>query len=576
MNTPTLLKLKVLVLAFLCCCNSAHAQDGQSVQWAGDPTDGTRVFPNTASYFNENYWRNFVVPGVQDDAVFNTDFFTEFDNPSSTEIYFGDFITRYISGARDVLNDAGTANPDRMIFQKGGWQLHQNGRADLSLELGITRPIVPNPGVIDPNSFLVNRGANVEIFGDASATTVNVGGGAEGSAGQLRLNGVTQSNFNVRDNIFVGGRGGEDGELAVEQSASLSGNALFLGGRGQGIANVSGQLSVSSAVLGGERGARGRLSLAGNTASLQSNFLTVGDSGQGDLLITAGAQGNVLLDACVGCLTGADGAATVQGLGSQLTGRRLFIGGASSEFVGGVPGQDVVGGAGELTVTQDGVVSVDELVNFETGRVNVSMRGSIVVDVFRNHGTLNLQSDDSLDVGIFENTGQIIGGGAVNFDTLEVNEGILVDDVAGNLVQNGGIVAPGNSPGLLSIDGDYTINDGLVEIEIGGLGASDQFDQISIFGNLAIAGGILDVTLIDGFSPTAGDEFQLFEASAISGEFSSLNLSEIGLGVEWNTSQLLSTGRLIAVSVPEPSSTVGLMVIACFATVLRRNRLLVS
>ena len=40
-------------------------------------------------------------------------------------------------------------------------------------------------------------------------------------------------------------------------------------------------------------------------------------------------------------------------------------------------------------------------------------------------------------------------------------------------VQNAGTVAPGNSPGLLTIDGLFTqTSTGLLQIEIGGTGAS--------------------------------------------------------------------------------------------------------
>jgi hypothetical protein len=54
-------------------------------------------------------------------------------------------------------------------------------------------------------------------------------------------------------------------------------------------------------------------------------------------------------------------------------------------------------------------------------------------------------------------------------------------------------------------------------------------------------GGTLAVSLINSFTPVAGQEFDILNWGTLSGTFSSNNLSTLS-GLTWNTSQLYSTG----------------------------------
>ena len=56
-------------------------------------------------------------------------------------------------------------------------------------------------------------------------------------------------------------------------------------------------------------------------------------------------------------------------------------------------------------------------------------------------------------------------------------------EIGGDVHNRGGIVAPGNSPGTLIIDGDYTQGaTGTLVIEIGGTLAGNEHDQVIISG----------------------------------------------------------------------------------------------
>ena len=96
-----------------------------------------------------------------------------------------------------------------------------------------------------------------------------------------------------------------------------------------------------------------------------------------------------------------------------------------------------------------------------------------------------------------------------------LGNGTLAVPQANRMVQNGGFIAPGLSPGTLTIQGNYeqTAN-GRLDIEVAGTGAG-QFDVLNVTGNATIGGG-LRLKFIDGFAPRQGD---LFEFLDIGGTF---------------------------------------------------------
>jgi len=98
--------------------------------------------------------------------------------------------------------------------------------------------------------------------------------------------------------------------------------------------------------------------------------------------------------------------------------------------------------------------------------------------------------------------------------------GVIVGSVANN-----GLLTPGNSPGTLNIIGNLRLNDtGTLLIEIAGVRPS-QFDQIIVGGD-AVLGGELQLALLNGFVPRAGQQFPfLISAGGISGSFDTVTSS---------------------------------------------------
>ena len=76
-----------------------------------------------------------------------------------------------------------------------------------------------------------------------------------------------------------------------------------------------------------------------------------------------------------------------------------------------------------------------------------------------------------------------------------------------------GTLAPGSSPGKLTLLGDFKQEaDGIVEIEIDGLTAETEYDVLNITGS-GTFNGTLEVIM--GFLPTVGDQFDVITAGNI-------------------------------------------------------------
>ncbi|MHB9067992.1 MAG: choice-of-anchor Q domain-containing protein [Pirellulaceae bacterium] len=123
-------------------------------------------------------------------------------------------------------------------------------------------------------------------------------------------------------------------------------------------------------------------------------------------------------------------------------------------------------------------------------------------------------------------------------ETLSGNQTIV-----GNVV-NRGVLSPGNSPGIITIDGDLVLDAsdsdiidddyvpsgsdtvGTIQIEIGGLNpgpgtspnTDDGHDQIRVTGNVFL-GGTCEIVLINNFQPEVGQTFDILTAADFTGKF---------------------------------------------------------
>lgn len=339
--------------------------------------------------------------------------------------------------------------------------------------------------------------------------------------------------------------------------------------------------------------------------ALTAPFVTVGETFTGEMGFMDVGQGGVIEALAMtvnpgGELTVSNGQVSLSDNLQVFERGIVFVG---STLGGDVPSVDI---SNSLTVGIPDVEGGDASLNISHGTVTttntfVLENGGILVD-----GTSSLLSTQNASIqggflgatmgGTIEITGdiQVNGGGKILVDNtstlttanISINSGVVEvsGTVDGNLIVNqDGILAPGESPGLLQVGTSSTpenleLSGGTLMLEIGGLtqatGIGDQsafYDHMDIFGDFAISGGTLDVDFFgSSYTPMAGDTFDFWDVGGTTtGFFSSVDLPSLNSGLTWDTSQLYSSGALSISAVPEPSS---LSLLVAFSLGLARAR----
>lgn len=472
-----------------------------------------------------------------------------------------------------------------------------------------TNGILPtgnDPAVIDVG---VATGT-VNLQGTGSLTVTGSGGlnansiqvaGAAGTQGQLILSGKGQ----VRSNgdFYVANGNGAVGNVSIAENASLTVNGEYtvIGRGGQGhVVQNGGTVNVKRLHVAESTGS------AGSTYTLHSGVLTtinkveVGRTELGtftqnggtvtinnDLYIANKQEGGGTPGGSTYKIT--DGTLTVPGLhtvvgrgddghfiqdGGTVNLKRLFV----SEF-GGSADSTYTMNAGTLTLSQRMEVGRSELGTFiQTGGVVNALAVEASPDDFSimigryGSGVYNLQGG-TLNVGVLRkgSSGQFnFTGGTLHAST-----------VAFDLIHDGGVLAPGNSVGMTTIQGNYQqMPDGILEIEINGFDQGDQglvgvagdkigYDWVNVSGSATVQGD-LQIVLLDGFRPQTGDTFDVLTAAG--------GITDNGLKLIWDDDLLLpaqywtheivsgeGTGQILQlqVGVPEPA-TAGLALAGVF------------
>jgi hypothetical protein len=175
------------------------------------------------------------------------------------------------------------------------------------------------------------------------------------------------------------------------------------------------------------------------------------------------------------------------------------------------------------TINGYGTIRTSGLTN-STGKLLSIGEGNLdVFGSFTNNGVVNIQTGRSAYFyGTVNGNGSFTGGGTAVF----LNS-----------------LSPGNSPATVTMSGSATLVGGTsLTMELAGTTPGTQYDQLQVGGALSI-GGILSVSLLNGFMPTVGSSFDLLDWGTLSGTFSSLSLPTLATG-QWDMSQLYTTGVL--------------------------------
>lgn len=136
----------------------------------------------------------------------------------------------------------------------------------------------------------------------------------------------------------------------------------------------------------------------------------------------------------------------------------------------------------------------------------------------QNSGTIENSGTIDSQYGTFLNQGTLTGTGTFR----------------GNLLNDSGTVAPGSSPGTMTIEGNFTLaGSGILDIEIGGFTAG-TFDLLGITGTAYLSGGTIDFSFLSGYdiaseiSPGKSMMLQFLYAGNINSLSSGINFDFLG------------------------------------------------
>jgi hypothetical protein len=201
--------------------------------------------------------------------------------------------------------------------------------------------------------------------------------------------------------------------------------------------------------------------------------------------------------------------------GTYILDGELVIPGA----VTGFGGNWQMGASGLLTA---GGVDATTTIDHNAANSTITVDNTLILSQnFTNNGTINVATG-SLTVSGGKSFTQAAGtlklstpGAGVTFTgPATIAGGTLqgVGQVDGSVVNSGGTVAPGNSPGTLTINGDFTQNGtGLFSEEIDGP-AAGQFDKLVVTGT-ATLGGTLVIASTNGYQAPDTQQFQIVDAA---------------------------------------------------------------
>ena len=468
-------------------------------------------------------------------------------NPMGRSVAVGDLAairaTSSTTNTQDEVSGTVTLNGQGLLVPSGGVQMNLSGPV-----AGSGRLVHSGSGT----TVLLNSGNNWLGGTTISNGTLSVGNGiVNGSlpATPAPINNYGTLMFNVATNSTVTplweitGPGGlakrGDGILALTVSNSFSGpvntgtGTPLAGGIIQFLNHAAfGDPSVSKTVSV----IRAEVQLSGvaqipPTVYLQTSSMSNSTYPGIGLVALRNVAGNTTISNTVELIGGAGSSEYSSDAGLLTLAGPIFLGNTSSRSAifsglgnGVVNGQLSDQGTNALTVEKNGPGTWTLTAANVYGGPTLVRAGKLVVE------------------------GSIGGSGVTNIGGTLGGTGTIYAPV---LVQAAGTLAPGNSPGTLTINNNLTLQ-GTTVMEIGRNGGALTHDQATV-GLTCFYGGTLVITNVGSSPLHPGDSFQVFAASARSGSFANIIYPD---GYNW-TNSLAADGRISVVSVIGPSNPPG-------------------
>jgi hypothetical protein len=233
---------------------------------------------------------------------------------------------------------------------------------------------------------------------------------------------------------------------------------------------------------------------------------TIVAAGGGNIVAAGG--GNIVAAGGLN-LIGADGASILSHNGGALTVASIRIDANASM----VANNGLIKTDGLAGLVANGTASI---LSHNGGTILVNNGGNLI----GADGATIISRDGA---GIIVNGGNVIstdGAGVISTDGagITANGGSILSHNGGALggngtftgtgfIQGGGMLRPGNSPGIMTWVGNLTVQSGgLLEIEIGGTTAGTQHDRVNVSGTFTMNGS-LSVRFVNGYGNVQPSDF---------------------------------------------------------------------
>jgi outer membrane lipase/esterase len=372
---------------------------------------------------------------------------------------------------------------------------------------GVANMSVLNGGRVTVRGASPNLTTIIVGLGSGNATLTVDSGGVIDLAGTLSISRASPRNDIQTALVDIGAGGTINTQTTViGNRGTLQGtgrlNARLLRVQSGGTLNLTSLDGVDELSLEGVQFSRtdflfGRnnaqtLSVSGGAVIDVGNALTFGTAAGTRATVNASGAGTLLRTA--GGLALGNGTTP----GSTL---RLSQGARAN-----IEGGTIVRAGSTLTVSGNGT-TLTSLANLEVG-------GTFLVE---EGGTAQVGGISVLNGGLIGGTGTISSTGPS----------------AGLVVGSGGTLAPGNSAGTLNVNGNVTLaTGGRFLFELGGT-QSNQFDVLNVTGDVDLQGGTFELQLINGFTPSSNDSFDLITATGATNISPGVTFVSNGLGPDF-------------------------------------------
>jgi hypothetical protein len=504
---------------------------------------------------------------------------------------------KLFASTENIGDSSNGGSNGRGTFTQSGGVNHVNGSAIGILGLGEKSSDLGTYNLSGNASLQVD---NTEFLGDFGSGTINQTGGSNtcpsivlgnqtGSNGSYSLSAGNLSAQQIAIGTLGTGSFTQSGGINLLQGVGPNQTALLIGVKSS--ANNTYTLNSGTLTVAGDEsigdGGMGTFNQSGGTHTLAIIQTLIGDF-DSNLYVgnSSGAVGAYMLSGTAklecsgteyigysgaGTFTQSGGTNTIDD-GPLLLGNNVNSNGTYNLSGGTLDcssfGCEQIGVSGTAGFTQSGGTnhSIDL-----TLAVKASASGTYTL----TNGALNLDRDleiGELGSGTFTQSGGTAtissnvfvgdspGTGLLNISgtgQFSVVGSLIVDNSTANRVTlNGGSLSAGSltcggilavTKGLVNV-GAMTLNStSILDIGLGGASRGADYGAVIDSGSLGL-GGALQVSLVNGFLPVAGNTFDILDWSTLSGTFSSVTLPTLNGRIVWKSSQLFTNGTLSVVA----------------------------